>query len=110
RERAEETRGDADVRRLETDVVVVEGSRAVALLALAVRQPADGQKVRRLEQTDAVFERQSNSGIQLVSDVEEVGVRQPRAHGPRPYETPKICMRSDRARGPSSSAISTRCH
>ena len=42
RERAEETTGDADVCRLEPDVEVVEGARAVAFLALAVCEPADG--------------------------------------------------------------------
>src|SRR5215472_6356505 len=39
RERAEQTARDADVRRLEADVEVVVRARAVALLALAVREP-----------------------------------------------------------------------
>ena len=44
-ERAEQAARDADVGRLEADVVVVEGARAVALLALAVREPADAQQI-----------------------------------------------------------------
>ena len=44
RERAEEAARDADVGRFETDVEVVVGPRAVPLLALAVREPAERQQ------------------------------------------------------------------
>jgi hypothetical protein len=73
RERAEQTRGHADVRGLDADVVVVVGARAVTLLALAVRQPADGQQIRRREQAHAVGERQSLAGGEFVGDVGEAG-------------------------------------
>ena len=77
RERAEQAVGHADVRGLEADVVVVEGQAAVALLALAVGQPAEGQRVRALEQADAVLERQPLAGVQFLPDVQ-----QPRARNP----------------------------
>jgi hypothetical protein len=73
RERAEQTRGHADVRGLDADVVVVVGARAVTLLALAVRQPANGEQIGRLEQAHAVGERQSLAGGEFVGDVGEAG-------------------------------------
>ena len=73
RERAEQAARDADVGRLEADVVVVEGARAVALLALAVGQPADGEQIRRLEQPDAVGEIEAHAGVELLGDVGEAG-------------------------------------
>ena len=54
RERAEETARDADVGRFEPDVVVVEGSPAVALFALAVGEPPDGQEIRSFEKLNAL--------------------------------------------------------
>ena len=47
RERAEQAAGDADVGRLEADVVVVVGAAAVPLLALAVGEPADREQIGR---------------------------------------------------------------
>ena len=73
RERAEQAARLADVGRLETQVVVEVGARAVALLALAVRQPADGQQIGRVEQADAVLEREPFAGLQLVVDVGQPG-------------------------------------
>ena len=118
REGAEQTAGDAHVGRFEADVVVVVGAAAVPLLAFAIGQPADRQQIGALEQTTPVVDRQPLAGVEPVRDVEEMRVREPRAHGPvlslwkarGLQETPKIWMRSDRARGPSSSAIRMRCH
>ena len=50
RERAEQAARDADVGRLEPDVEVVVGARAVALLALAVGEPAERERVGTVEQ------------------------------------------------------------
>jgi hypothetical protein len=59
REGAEETTRLTDVGRLEAQVVVEVGARAVTLLALAIGQPAHSEQVRRLEQTHALVERQA---------------------------------------------------
>ena len=69
RERAEEATRDADVRRLEPQIEVVERSAAMSLLALAIRQPADGVHIVTFEQTHAVLERQTLRGIDFVGDV-----------------------------------------
>jgi hypothetical protein len=61
RERAEQAARDADVGRLETQVVVEVGARAVALLALAVRQRSDGKQIGCVEQRHAVLEREALS-------------------------------------------------
>ena len=45
--------------------------RAVALLALAIREPADGVQIGTLEQPHAVVERQPLAGVELVGDVGE---------------------------------------
>ena len=50
----------------------------MALLALAIGQPADGEQIRRLEQADAVVERQPLAGVELVGDVGEAGAPQTR--------------------------------
>ena len=73
RERAEQAARLADVRRLEPQVVVEVGARAVTLLALAVGQPADGQQIGRLEQTDAVVERQPLARLQFLVDIGQSG-------------------------------------
>src|SRR6185436_12411670 len=73
RERAKQTTGDADVGRLEPDVVVVEGARAVTFLALTVREPSDGQQIGALEEPDAVGEIEPDTGRKLVRDVSEAG-------------------------------------
>ena len=73
RERAEQAARDADVGRLEADVVVVEGAAAVPLLALAVREPADGQQIGASNRRHAVVESQPLAGVELVGDVEKVG-------------------------------------
>ena len=59
RERAEQTARDADVGRLEPQVVVEVRARGVALLALAIRQRSDGEQIGRVEQRDAIVERES---------------------------------------------------
>ena len=62
-----------DVGRLEAQVVVEVGARAVALLALAIGQPADREQIRRLEQADALVERQPLAALQLLVDVGQSG-------------------------------------
>src|SRR5207245_2801050 len=116
RERAEETARDADVRRLESNVEVIERAAAVTLLALAVGQPADREQIGTVEQADAVRKRQADTRIELLRDVGETSDCEPKMHrarNPTPdprQDMPKICIRSDRARGPSSSAMRMRCH
>ena len=48
----------------------------MALLALAIRQPADGQQIGRVEETNALFQSQSKTGVELIGDVEKVGGRE----------------------------------
>jgi hypothetical protein len=72
RKRAEQAAGDADVRRLDADVVVVVGAPSVALLALAIRQPADGEQVG-LKQAHAVREIQTDASREFFVDVGEAG-------------------------------------
>ena len=45
----------------------------MALLALAVGEPADGEQIRRLEQPDAVVEVETHAGVELLGDVGEAG-------------------------------------
>ena len=59
RERAEQATRDADVGRFEPDVEVVIGARAVALLALAIGEPAKRQDIGTLEQPHSLVERQA---------------------------------------------------
>ena len=75
RERAEQTRRFADVRRLEPQVVIEIGARAMPPLALAIGHPADGQEVGRLKQAQPVVQRQALAALELVGDVEEIGGR-----------------------------------
>ena len=75
RERAEQAARLADVGRLEAQVVVEVGARAVALLALAVREPADREQIGALEQAHAVLEREALARLELVVDVRQSGGR-----------------------------------
>src|SRR5262249_37078057 len=107
RERAEQAAGLADVRRLEPQIEVVVRTRVVALLALAIGQPAHRVQVWRLEQPDAVIEGQALAGLDLRGDVGEPEGLKTALHY---FEVPMTWSRSVRARGPSSSAIRIRCH
>src|SRR5262245_266091 len=80
-ERTKQAARDADVSRLEPDVVVVEGSPAVPLLAILIRKLTDRQEIGAVEQPAAVRQRQPFTGIELLCDVEEMSVCKPRAHG-----------------------------
>src|SRR5207248_458025 len=72
-ERAEQATGDADVRRFEADVVVVEGAGAVALLALAVREPPDHEQIATLEKAHSIGEIETVAGCELLLDIREAG-------------------------------------
>src|SRR5262249_40884520 len=79
RERAEQTTGDADVRRLEADVEIEVRPRAVALLALAVGEPPDGEEIGTVEEPDAVAQREALTRLQLVGNVSKAsGMETPR--------------------------------
>ena len=65
RERAEEATGHADVGRFEADVEVVVGPPAVPLLALAVREPAECQRVRAVEERQPVVEGEADASLEL---------------------------------------------
>ena len=80
REGAEEAACDADVGRLETDVVVVERLRAVAFFALAIGEPSHRQQIAALEEPDPVSEAESLATIELPRDVQETGVREAAVH------------------------------
>ena len=90
----------------------------MAPLALAIGQPADGQQIGRLEQPHAVARDRGERRRPACRRCRETGAAsgmQASTHAtrrcaPRPTKLPKICMRSDRARGPSSSAMRMRCH
>src|SRR5687767_4070667 len=73
RERTEETTRLADVGRLESQVVVEVGARAVTLLALAIGEPSNGEQIWRLEEAYAIVERQPLAALQLVVDVGQSG-------------------------------------
>src|SRR5258708_34532860 len=83
-EGAEQAACHADVRRLEPDVEVVIGARAVPLLPLTVRQPAKAQRVRTVEQAHAVLERQAFARVELPGDVAEPGLPNPPASSLQP--------------------------
>ena len=69
RKRAEETRRFADVGRLEPQVVIEIRAVAVTPFAFAIRQRAQAEQIRRLEQLHAVVERQPFAGSDLFADV-----------------------------------------
>ena len=97
REGAEETARDADVGRLEADVVVEVGTAAVPPLALAVGEPADREEIGRREQPDAVVQRQPFTGIELVRDpVQANGVQS----FPHRLCKPRNCLWDVRRRRP----------
>ena len=73
RERAEQAARHADVGGLEPDVVVVESPMAVPALALAVGEPADGEQIRTVEQSDAFVEIEAQAGIELGGDIGQTG-------------------------------------
>jgi len=52
----------------------------VALLALPVRQPADGEQIGALEQADPVLQRQALSGRELGGDLAETRGGHSRVH------------------------------
>ncbi len=80
RERAEQAARDADVGRLEPDVEVVIRARPVPLLALAVREPAEGERVGTVEQAHAVLEAQTDALVELFGDSVEAAVENPLQH------------------------------
>ncbi len=80
REGTEQTRRFTDVRRLESKIVVEVGPRAVPPLALAICKPSKREQVRRVEQPDAIFERQSLASFEFVGDVGEFSGNETRAH------------------------------
>jgi hypothetical protein len=76
RERTEQARRFADVGRLEPQVVIEVGARAVTALAFAIGHPADRQQISS-EQSDTVVKRQPLAGIDLVGDLGEAGSLEP---------------------------------
>jgi len=48
----------------------------VPLLALAIREPADGKEIGRFEEANTVSERQPLTRCQLVGDLDQTGVPQ----------------------------------
>ena len=73
RERAEQAARDADVRRFDPDVVVVVGPGRVAPFTLPVGEPAEREQIGRVEQPHAIFEIETDAGVELLGNV-----RQPR--------------------------------
>jgi hypothetical protein len=73
RERAEQARSLTHVRRLEAQVVIEVSARAVAPLALLIRDPPECKQILRLEQPDAVFKRQTLPRLDLAGDVRQPG-------------------------------------
>jgi hypothetical protein len=71
----------ADIRRLEPQVVVVVGARGMTPLALAIRQPADGEQIGRLEQPNAIVEREPFATAKLFVDVSQTGGCKACLHG-----------------------------
>src|SRR5690606_15128699 len=71
--RTEQAPGLTDIGRLEPQIVVVVGPRAVAPLALAVGQPPDGQQIAAFEEADPFVERQPLACLQLLVDSGQTG-------------------------------------
>ena len=110
REGAEQAVGHANVRGLEAQVVVVVGVARVTLLALAIGEPANGQQVRTLKETNPIVEGEADIGVELVGEVkkavsrkasahraERVG-RQPPVDAPRSGDAPGLDAQGARAR------------
>ena len=68
RERAEQTARDADVRRLDADVVVVVRQIAVPPLPLAVGERRHGEQIGMLEEPHAVLEREPLAVLELLGN------------------------------------------
>ena len=75
--RAERAVDPAEVRRVEVPVDVVVAGVAVPLLADEVRERADAEDVGRLEEGDAVLEREARPRGHLLRDREEGRAREP---------------------------------
>ena len=75
RERTKETAGDAHVRRFEPEVVVLERAAAEPPLALAVGEPANGEKIRAFEELLTVGVVETEPLFELVGDWCEAGGR-----------------------------------
>jgi hypothetical protein len=76
RERAEQAAGDANVGRLEPDVVVVVGAGTVPPFPFAVRESAHGEEIRCLEEAHTVFQVEPDAGFDLGGDILEASRRQ----------------------------------
>ena len=72
-ERTEQTARDADVGRLDPDVVIEERLAGMPPFALAIGEPAQRQQVGAVEQPYAVLVEQPNPGVELFRDIEEPG-------------------------------------
>ena len=72
-ERAEQTARDADVGRLDPDVVIEERPAGMPPFALAVGEPAQRQEVGAGEQPYAVLVAQPHPGVDLFRNIEEPG-------------------------------------
>ncbi len=59
---------DANVRRIDVPVDVVIGDVPVALFADVVGEPADGEKIRRTVQCDAIVHAEAFAGENFVCD------------------------------------------
>ena len=70
-EGAEQAAGDTDVGRFEPDVEVVVGPRGVPLFAFAIGQPAERQRVRTVEERQAIVEGKADTGLEFVVDAGE---------------------------------------
>ena len=72
-ERTEQAAGDADVGRLDADVVIEERPAGVPPFTLAIGEPAQRQQIGAGEQPCAVLVAQPNPGVELFRDVEKPG-------------------------------------
>ena len=102
-ERAEQAACDADVGRLDADVVVEERPARVPPLALAVGQPTQRQQVGAGEQPHAVFVAQPHPVVELLGDIEQPSCGKARRRGRGDCETlhGNIVRRSARPRQPT---------
>jgi hypothetical protein len=80
RERTEQAARDADVRRFDADVVVVEGAATVPFFALAIGEPGEREQIVGLEQPQPLGGGQAAAGVERVGDVEETGGVQAAVH------------------------------
>jgi hypothetical protein len=73
RERAEQARCFADVGRFEPEVVIEVGARAMTALAFAVGDPAEREQIGRVEEGDAILERQPLRRVDFLRDIRQPG-------------------------------------